>query len=308
MGTNYHTAWAAGTTSFTAASMNPALASLDRAITYHKGALVGCDGTLSWAAGTLTWSGTLHIYFTSTAGNAVHNSVAAGNISLADSEFAYVTLSETNNAVITVSKATIGAGSASGFMAYNILVLGYRNAADDNFYPEELAGVFAQMIAGSAFVEKAAFNAHTILYAISDNTPSALTVDEQRIIGRKAGGNIAALTGADVLGITQALDGRQHSITCADTVTVDWSAGGTQYMTFDRDAVTMSFSNPTAGGVYRLLLQQSSGGSDSITWSTTIKWRGGSAPTLTATGNAVDILTFTYINSAWYGDIALNFA
>lgn len=139
-------------------------------------------------------------------------------------------------------------------------------------------------------------------------TPAALTVDEQRIIGRKAGGNIVALTGADVLGITEALDGRQHSIACADTVTVDLGAGGTQYMTFDRDAVAMSFSNPTGGSVYRLLLQQSSGGSDSITWSTTIKWRGGSAPTLTAAGSAVDILTFTYINSAWYGDIALNFA
>ena len=135
-----------------------------------------------------------------------------------------------------------------------------------------------------------------------------LAVDEQRIIGRKAGGNIAALTGAEVLGITQALDGRQHSITCADTVTVDWSAGGTQYMIFDRDTVAMTFSNPTPGGVYRLLLQQSSGGSDSITWSTTIKWRGGSTPTLTAAGNAVDILTFTFVNSVWYGNITQNFA
>ena len=71
MGTNHHTAWASGTTSFTAASMNPALASLDRAITYHKGALVGCDGTLSWTAGTLTWSGILHIYFTSAAGKTI---------------------------------------------------------------------------------------------------------------------------------------------------------------------------------------------------------------------------------------------
>ena len=79
-------------------------------------------------------------------------------------------------------------------------------------------------------------------------------------------------------------------------------------MTFDRDTVTVTFSNPTAGGVYRLLLQQSSEGSDSITWSTTIKWRGGSAPALTATGNAVDILTFTYANSVWYGDVSLNFA
>ena len=79
-------------------------------------------------------------------------------------------------------------------------------------------------------------------------------------------------------------------------------------MIFDRDTVAMTFSNPTPGGVYRLLLQQSSGGSDSITWSTTIKWRGGSTPTLTAAGNAVDILTFTFVNSVWYGNITQNFA
>ena len=57
MGNNHHTPYAAGATSFTAALMNPPLAALDRAITYHKVALVGCDGTLSWSSGTLTWSG-----------------------------------------------------------------------------------------------------------------------------------------------------------------------------------------------------------------------------------------------------------
>ena len=63
----------------------------------------------------LTWSGTIHVYFTRTDGVAIHNSIAAGNITLADDEFCYVTLSETNDAVLTMAKAAIGDGSASAF-------------------------------------------------------------------------------------------------------------------------------------------------------------------------------------------------
>jgi hypothetical protein len=308
MGNNHHTPYAAGATSFTAALMNPPLAALDRAITYHKVALVGCDGTLSWSSGTLTWSGTIHIYFTRTDGTAIHNSIAAGSLALADGEFAYVTLSETNDAVLTMSKAGLGAGSPSSFKAYNVLVLGYRNAADDNFYPEELAGVFAMMVAGSAYVEKATYDANSILAANTDNTPAAVTVAEQRIVGRKTGGNITALTGAEVLTIANGMQAGQQAVTCADSVTIDWSLGSTAYMTFDRATVAVTMSNPVNGQVYRFLVQQDGTGGRTLTWSTTVKWRGGSAPTLTATGNAVDILTFVYINSVWYGDIAANFA
>jgi hypothetical protein len=39
----------------------------------------------------------------------------------------------------------------------------------------------------------ALFDAQTILYATSDNTPAALTVTEQTVVGRATGGNIAAL-------------------------------------------------------------------------------------------------------------------
>lgn len=307
---NHATGFADGVTQFTAASMNPALEALDKAITYHKVTLVGCDGALTWtpATGVLDWTGAIHIYFTRTDGTTVHNSIATGNITLADGEFAYVTLSETNDAVLTMSKAAIGAGSASAFKAYNILVMGYRNAADDGFYPEELAGVFTQQVAGGSFVEKTTFDAQSILAAVLDNTPVAVTVAEQRILGRKTGGNIAALTGAEAAAIISAMPAGQQAITCADNVTIDWSAGATAYMTFDRDSVALTFSNPVVGQVYRLLLKQSAGGSDTLTWTTTVKWRGGSAPTLTTTGDGVDILTFVYINSVWYGDIAANFA
>ncbi len=42
------------------------------------------------------------------------------------------------------------------------------------------------------------YNAHTILAATADDTPAALTVDEDRLVGRIAGGNIASLTAAQV--------------------------------------------------------------------------------------------------------------
>lgn len=44
------------------------------------------------------------------------------------------------------------------------------------------------------WVTKALFDANTILAATSDNTPAAVTLAEQRVLGRATGGNIAALT------------------------------------------------------------------------------------------------------------------
>lgn len=310
MGANHHTAYSAGVTAFTASAMSAPLSDLDKAITYHKVSFVGCDGTLSYDSGTgvLTWGGTINIYFTRADGTAIKNTIAAGNITLSDDEFCYVTLSETNNAALTMAKASLGAGSASAFKAYNILPMGYRNASDNNFYPEELAGVFAMTLTSGTFVEKSLFDANSILAATTDNTPAAVTVAEDRIVGRKTGGNIDDLTGAEVLTIVNGMQAGQQSITCADSVTIDWSLGSTAYMTFDRDSVGITFSNPVNGQVYRLMLTQSSGGSDTITWNSTIKWRGGTAPTLSTAGNSIDILTFVRINGAWYGDAATNFA
>ena len=43
-------------------------------------------------------------------------------------------------------------------------------------------------------VLKATYDAHTVLYATTDNTPVALTVGEQTVVGRATGGNISALS------------------------------------------------------------------------------------------------------------------
>ena len=53
--------------------------------------------------------------------------------------------------------------------------------------------VYATIASLSDYVTKALYDAHTILYATTDNTPAALTVGEQTVVGRATGGNISAL-------------------------------------------------------------------------------------------------------------------
>jgi hypothetical protein len=55
------------------------------------------------------------------------------------------------------------------------------------------------------------YDAHTILYATTDNTPAALTIAASRVVGRKASGNISAMTAAE----TNAVLGFSHYVLAA---------------------------------------------------------------------------------------------
>lgn len=49
----------------------------------------------------------------------------------------------------------------------------------------------------SAYVPKSAFDANTVLYATTDNTPVALTVGASTFVGRKSTGNISAMSATE---------------------------------------------------------------------------------------------------------------
>jgi hypothetical protein len=51
------------------------------------------------------------------------------------------------------------------------------------------------------YVAKALYDANTILYATTDNTPAALTIAASTIVGRKATGDIVALTPAEAMNV-----------------------------------------------------------------------------------------------------------
>ncbi|MFA6290237.1 MAG: hypothetical protein WC637_00570 [Victivallales bacterium] len=138
-GHNFHTEYSntpGSETLFTVASMGAPLIQLDKAITKLKNIVIGCAGVITYnkTTGVLSWSATLTIHFNSDAGLSITNTVAAGSVTLTDGQFAYVDLSETNAAALTVTAATYPSAAASNFIAYNRIILAYRDTTSDNIY------------------------------------------------------------------------------------------------------------------------------------------------------------------------------
>jgi hypothetical protein len=140
MGSNFHTPFSDGVQHFVAADMNAPASSLDRAISYLKNLIVHCDGNIIYhhADGRLAWDAPLRFIFNRADGQACANVVNIGSIVLLDNEFAYVDLDEVNGTTIAIQKAAIAAGSASNFITFSRVVLGYRNAVSNDFYPVAL--------------------------------------------------------------------------------------------------------------------------------------------------------------------------
>lgn len=72
-------------------------------------------------------------------------------------------------------------------------------------------------------------------------------------------------------------------------------------------ATTFTFTGATASSAcsFGLYLTQDSTGSRAVTWPASVRWSGGTAPTLSTAANAIDILVFETINggTTWFGSL-----
>src|SRR3990167_672614 len=75
------------------------------------------------------------------------------------------------------------------------------------------------------------------------------------------------------------------------TVTFNLASGNKQRVTLAGNR-TLALSNVQNGHAFVIRLLQDGTGSRTVTWFSTIKWAGGSAPTLTTTANKADVLGF----------------
>ncbi len=70
--------------------------------------------------------------------------------------------------------------------------------------------------------------------------------------------------------------------------------------------VTFTFSGATSGKAcaFSVYIKQDGTGSRTVTWPT-VKWAGGSAPTLTTSANAIDVLVFESLDggTTWFGSL-----
>jgi len=91
------------------------------------------------------------------------------------------------------------------------------------------------------------------------------------------------------------------SNTDGSTVTFDLNEANTHTVTLG-DNRTLAISNEDAGQKFIINLVQDGTGSRTVTWFSTIKWAGGSAPTLTTTANKADSFGFLCTGTdAYYG-------
>jgi hypothetical protein len=72
-------------------------------------------------------------------------------------------------------------------------------------------------------------------------------------------------------------------------------------------ACTFTMPTATAGKSFILLLKQAASTGNGTATFTSVKWSGGTAPTITATAGKMDILTFIADGTNWYGSFVQNY-
>jgi hypothetical protein len=91
-----------------------------------------------------------------------------------------------------------------------------------------------------------------------------------------------------------------YSPSAAGTATLNLALGNQHLITMPAGNITIALSNEKTGLPFIVSITQDSVGSRTVTWFTTIKWAGGSAPTLTTTANKRDTFGFIVTGSSTY--------
>lgn len=90
-----------------------------------------------------------------------------------------------------------------------------------------------------------------------------------------------------------------YSANSSTAITLDLTNGTVQIITLTGNA-TITMPTATSGKSFIMYLKQDATGSRTVTWST-VKWAGGTAPTITSTASRQDILSFFSDSVNWYG-------
>jgi hypothetical protein len=92
-----------------------------------------------------------------------------------------------------------------------------------------------------------------------------------------------------------------YSANSSTAITLDLANGTVQIITLGGN-VTITMPTATSGKSFVMMLKQDATGSRTVTWST-VKWAGGTAPTITSTASRLDLLSFFADGTNWYGAV-----
>lgn len=106
--------------------------------------------------------------------------------------------------------------------------------------------------------------------------------------------------GASTAFVQAAVTTRADSGNSSTAVTIDWSTANIRKVTLTGNA-TATFTAPGTGAGVLVLEVIQGAGPYAITWPAAVHWPGGVAPTLTATNAKVDVFTFYYNGTTYFG-------
>ena len=129
-----------------------------------------------------------------------------------------------------------------------------------------------------------------LIAAVTDETGSGSLV-----FGTTPTITTAALTNPTVTNYVET----PFSANSSTAITIALTNGTVQIITLTGNA-TITMPTATSGKSFIMLLKQDGTGSRTVTWST-VKWPGGTNPTITSTASRQDIYSFFADGTNWYG-------
>lgn len=93
---------------------------------------------------------------------------------------------------------------------------------------------------------------------------------------------------------------QSYTPSAGGTATCDCSLANQHWIQMPAGNITIALSNVTNNQVFLIAITQDGTGSRTVTWFTTIRWVGGTAPTLTTTANKRDTFMFIRTGSSTY--------
>ena len=89
--------------------------------------------------------------------------------------------------------------------------------------------------------------------------------------------------------------------------TIDWNSGNKHKSTLTGN-VTYTFTDTPGPSNLIIRIVQDATGGRTVTWPAAVEWEGGTAPTITVTANAIDIISFYYDGTTYYGSFLQDFS
>jgi hypothetical protein len=124
-----------------------------------------------------------------------------------------------------------------------------------------------------------------------------------RTLGASSTGSLLNLSGSSQVFITaRKQDFIESNQVLTDAATITWSLTESRFATVTLAGNrTMAAPGNAVVGSMVLIVKQDATGSRTLTWNAVFKWPGGVAPVLSSAANAIDVFSFVYDGTNFYG-------